>query len=159
MLVAVNLSRAWRCKVSNFLDSTLFVYANVLPNLLWGQLGSSFKPLQSSDRSKQINWTDDLRNCICLEMATRNLFNLCKSTFLLCRSSWSSLVFPIVLRIGQSNVWTSDHNCKSHIGWLCLFMLEMFKGTHCGFFFKQNNNDQWKSKVNLHSKIPQKSSI
>lgn len=34
MLVAVNLSRARRCKVSNFLDSTLFVYANVLPNLL-----------------------------------------------------------------------------------------------------------------------------
>lgn len=27
------------------------------------------------------------------------------------------------------------------------------------FFLKQNNNDQWKSKVNLHSKIPQKSSI
>lgn len=82
--------------------------------VIWGwQFGFSLRPLQSGDTSvnllRTVIWTDDLVICSCLEMASRDLCNLCKSKLLILRSSLCSLDLPIVLSIGQSSDYSQTN--------------------------------------------------
>lgn len=98
-------------------------WAVVVPGLFLNNLTNAFSSEGDilgllSDLSKVVrhpnnclnSWTDDLEISTCLVKGPRDLPNMYNSTIFLLRSSPRTLVFPIVLSIGQSNQYSQTND-------------------------------------------------